>query len=156
MASRFPWITVSTLETILSNLLPNKSIAFDAPSTKPLTLRHSPRTLTVIPICEAGPHDDASGPVSLDFPQERREARLGFQRGVILAILRHPILLVEAVRSWFAMRRRGGFGPAGPYLGWRRATAYGDSLTTMSAHDVVNYLSWRREMRSIRKWEREA
>jgi hypothetical protein len=81
---------------------------------------------------------------------------LGFQRGVILAILRHPILLLEAVRSWFALRRSGGIGVAGPYLSWRRMTAYGDHTATMSAQDVVEYLSWRREMRTIRKWGRGA
>lgn len=81
---------------------------------------------------------------------------MGFERGAILAILRRPVLLLEAVRSWLAMRRTGGLGMSGVYLSWRRATAYGDDTTTMSAHDVVNYLTWRREMRSIRKWERLA
>lgn len=81
---------------------------------------------------------------------------MGFERGAILALLRHPVLVVEAVRSWFAMRRRGGFGVTGPYLAWRRVTAYGDHLTTFGAQDVVNYLTWRREMRTIRKWEGEA
>lgn len=81
---------------------------------------------------------------------------MGFERGAILALLRHPVLLVEAVRSWAGMRRNGGLGLAGSYLSWRRATAYGDSSTTMSAPDVVNYLAWRREVRTIRKWERMA
>jgi hypothetical protein len=78
---------------------------------------------------------------------------MGFERGVILALVRHPVLLLEAVRALLAMRRSGGVRVAGPYLAWRRATAYGDLLTTMSARDVVNYLAWRREMRSIRRWE---
>lgn len=81
---------------------------------------------------------------------------MGFQRGTVLAILRHPILLLEAVRAWFAMRRAGGVGMAGPYLSWRTVTAYGDHLTTVSAHDLLRYLEWRREMRAIRKGEREA
>jgi hypothetical protein len=81
---------------------------------------------------------------------------MGFERGAIPALLRHPALFLEAVRMWFAMRRSGGIGPAGPYLAWRRVTTYGDHLTTFSAQDVVNYLTWRREMRTIRKWEREA
>lgn len=81
---------------------------------------------------------------------------MGFNRGAILAILRHPFLLPEAVRSWLALRRNGGFWPAGAYLSWRRATAYGDQTTPMSGHDVVSYLSWRREMRSIRRWKRPA
>lgn len=81
---------------------------------------------------------------------------MGFERGAIPAFLRHPALLLEAVRTWFAMRRSRGIGPAGPYLAWRRLTAYGDNLTTFGAQDVVNYLTWRREMRTIRKWERGA
>lgn len=79
---------------------------------------------------------------------------MGFERGAILALLRQPVLVVEAVRTWFALRRPGGIGVAGPYLAWRRMTAYGDRLTTVCAEDVVNYLEWRREMRTIRKWER--
>jgi hypothetical protein len=81
---------------------------------------------------------------------------LGFERGVIRALVVRPLLFWEAIRTWFAMRRRGGLAAAGPYLSWRRVTAYGDPLTTMSAHDLLDYLSWRREMRRIRKWEREA
>lgn len=79
---------------------------------------------------------------------------MGFERGAILALLHHPVLMVEAVRTWFALRRLGGIGVAGPYLAWRRLTAYGDRFATVRAQDVVNYLVWRREMRSIRKWER--
>lgn len=85
-----------------------------------------------------------------------REARVGFERGVVLALLRRPSLLIEALRARASLRRSGGLAVAEGYLSWRRATAYGDSLTTMSADDVVNYLSWRREMRTIRKWERMA
>jgi hypothetical protein len=81
---------------------------------------------------------------------------LGFDRGAIRALVLRPHLLWEAVRTWFALRQRGGLVVSGPYLSWRRATAYGDPLTTMSAHDLLDYLSWRREMRRIRKWEREA
>lgn len=81
---------------------------------------------------------------------------MGFERGVILVLLKHPALLLEAVRSWLAMRRSGGLGVAGSYIAWRRATAYGDPTATMGARDVVNYLAWRREMRTIRKWERVA
>lgn len=80
---------------------------------------------------------------------------MGFQRGAILALLRHPLLLLEAVRTSLAMRRQGGFGLAGSYLTWRHMTAYGDISTTASAQDVLAYMSWRREMRAIRKWERE-
>lgn len=81
---------------------------------------------------------------------------MGFERDAILALIRRPLLLFEAVRTSFAMRRKGGFGPAGSYLSWRNVTAYGDEITTVGAQDLLNYLSWRREMRAIRKWEREA
>jgi hypothetical protein len=78
---------------------------------------------------------------------------MGFERGALVALIRRPVLGLEAIRTWVAMRRRGGIGPARTYLAWRRLTAYGDHLTTFSAQDVVNYLSWRREIRAIRKWE---
>lgn len=81
---------------------------------------------------------------------------MGFGRDAIFALLRRPVLLVEALRTSLAMRRKGGFGPARPYLSWRSVTAYGDDMTTVGAQDLLNYLSWRREMRAIRKWEREA
>lgn len=81
---------------------------------------------------------------------------MGFGRDAILALVRRPLLLFEAMRTSLAMRRKGGFGLAGPYLTWRRVTAYGDDVTTASAHDMLDYLSWRREMRAIRRWEREA
>jgi hypothetical protein len=80
---------------------------------------------------------------------------MGFERGAILRLLLHPVLLGEAVRSWLAMRRRGGWGVASPYMSWRTLTAYGDYATTVSAQDLLSFLAWRREMRSIRKWGRE-
>jgi hypothetical protein len=81
---------------------------------------------------------------------------MGFERGVIVVLMRRPILLVEAVRAWFAMRRRGRVLPSSAYLSWRRATAYGDPMATASAHDLVYYLEWRRQMRVMSKWERVA
>ncbi len=81
---------------------------------------------------------------------------MGFERGAFLVVLGHPRLWFEAVRTWFALRRQTGFGASQVYLDWRRFTAYGDRLTTMSAQDVLYYLQWRREMRTIRKWGRVA
>lgn len=81
---------------------------------------------------------------------------MGFERGAITTLMLRPLLSWEAVRSWFAMRRKGGLRISSAYLAWRRATAYGDTTTTMSAQDLLDYLSWRREMRRIRKWVREA
>lgn len=78
---------------------------------------------------------------------------MGFERGAFLRLLRHPGLLIEAVRVWFAMSSRGRLGPSAAYLRWRAFTAYGEHLATTSAQDLLDYLSWRREMRVIRKWE---
>jgi hypothetical protein len=95
-----------------------------------------------------------STPCQVQFGLQRQETSLGFERGAILALLRHPVLLLEAVRTRLALRRIGGLGIAQSYLAWRGFTAYGDQATTMSAHDLLYYLSWRREMRTIRKWVR--
>ncbi len=81
---------------------------------------------------------------------------MGFERGAITTLMLRPLLSWEAVRSWFALRRKGGYTISSAYLAWRRATAYGDESTTMSAQDLADYLSWRREVRRIRKWVREA
>ena len=79
---------------------------------------------------------------------------MGFERGAILALVRRPTLLLEAIRTWFAMQRRGGLTPAAPYLEWRLSTAYGESSATASAQDLVKYLVWRRAMRAMSKGER--
>ena len=76
---------------------------------------------------------------------------MGFERGAMTTLLRHPSLLVEAVRTWFALSRRRGIGPDPVYLQWRATTAYGDRGATASEHDLLYYLSWRRQMRAIRK-----
>ena len=85
---------------------------------------------------------------------------MGFERGVFWdvfrAILRRPTLLLEVVRVRFAMRERGRLRLSDHYLRWRSYTAYGDRMATPSANDLVYYLEWRREMRSIRKRERVA
>ncbi len=78
---------------------------------------------------------------------------MGFERGAFLRLLAHPGLLIEAVRVWFATSPPGRLGPSTSYLRWRAFTAYGDHLATASAQDLLDYLSWRREMRVIRKWE---
>lgn len=79
---------------------------------------------------------------------------MGFERGAIVALARRPSLIVEAMRAWFAMRRRGSLRPSSAYLQWRAFTAYSDRLATASADDLVYYLSWRRETRIMRKWGR--
>lgn len=81
---------------------------------------------------------------------------MSFDRGLVLSLLRRPTLLLEALRAGLAMRSKGGVAPAQAYIRWRLVTAYGDEMTTASAHDLLSYLQWRREMRTIRKWERVA
>jgi hypothetical protein len=75
---------------------------------------------------------------------------MGFERGAITALFRRPLLLLEALRTWLAMRRVGGMGLSMAYLGWRALTAYGYYSTTLSAQDLLEYLYWRRGMRAIR------
>ena len=77
---------------------------------------------------------------------------MGFEPGVVSALLRRPPLLLEALRTWWAMRRVGGIGVSGSYLAWRSLTAYGETSTTVSAQDLLHYLDWRRGMRSVRNW----
>lgn len=81
---------------------------------------------------------------------------MGFERGAMTALIRRPPLLLEALRTWWAMRRVGGVGAAGSYLAWRSLTAYGDISTTTSAQDLLRYLHWRKGMRSVRNGEWEA
>lgn len=76
---------------------------------------------------------------------------MGFERGVMSALIRRPPLLLEALRTWWAMRRVGGIGLAGSYLAWRSLTAYGDKSATVSAQDLLHYLHWRRGMRLLGK-----
>jgi hypothetical protein len=78
---------------------------------------------------------------------------MGFGSGAIRALVSRPLLALEAMRAWVAMRRRGRPVPSRIYLRWRAVTAYGDEETTLSAHDLLEYLRWRREMRIIRKGE---
>ena len=60
-----------------------------------------------------------------------------------------PILLWEAIRAAFAMRRRHSAFPSDAYLDWRMHTAYGHALTEPRPEDLASYLSWRRRMRAI-------
>lgn len=81
---------------------------------------------------------------------------MGFGSGAIRALVGRPLLAVEGLRSWVAMRGRRRLAPSPSYLHWRTVTAYGEDLATVSAHDLLEYLRWRRGMRSIRRGERWA
>lgn len=79
---------------------------------------------------------------------------MGFERGVLAALAARPVLALEALRTMFAMRGKGGIAPSAEYLRWRTSTAYGDQKVTISERDLLHYLNWRRQMRGIRKGER--
>lgn len=65
------------------------------------------------------------------------------------ALLRRPFLLVESVRLFFAVRRRGLPFPSRSYLRWRAYTAYGDQNAGFAGEDVVDFLEWRRRHRRL-------
>lgn len=66
-------------------------------------------------------------------------------------LFRRPFLLIEAMRSLLATRQRGLLRPADAYLAWRSYTAYGDHDATFRTHDVIQFLAWRRRLRSVQK-----
>lgn len=65
-------------------------------------------------------------------------------------LFRRPLLLVEAARTYFAIRRRGRPTPSRAYLRWRSFTAYGDHGAAFESEDVIDFLEWRRRHRRAR------
>ena len=68
------------------------------------------------------------------------------------ALLRRPMLFWEALHTFWTMRRHGRPYRSQAYLSWRLQTAYGDASVSMTPHDLVDYLEWRKQMRRIREW----
>lgn len=66
---------------------------------------------------------------------------------VLGELFRRPFLLVEAVRSYFALRRLRRLTPASAYLAWRSYTAYGDHDAVFQTDDLIQFLAWRRRLR---------
>ena len=64
-------------------------------------------------------------------------------------IIIRPSLWGEAVRTLWAIRRRGTMVPNRAYLAWRRETAYGARDAAETAEDLRAYLSWRRRQRRL-------
>lgn len=64
-------------------------------------------------------------------------------------LTRRPIMAIEAVRAFFAMRRHGRLTPSRSYLDWRAFTAYGDHKAAYESEDLFHYLAWRRQMRHL-------
>ena len=72
--------------------------------------------------------------------------------GHLATLVRHPVLLWEAIRAFFAVRRSGALVPSMAYLEWRMHTAYGDA-SAAPTRDLLHYLAWRRNLRSLsRRW----
>lgn len=69
-------------------------------------------------------------------------------------LFRRPRLLVEATRTYFAMRRRGRPTPSRAYLRWRSFTAYGEHAAAFESEDVIDFLEWRRRHRRGRARKR--
>ncbi len=69
-------------------------------------------------------------------------------------LVRRPMLLLEAIRAFFAVRRRGRPTPSRSYLRWRSYTAYGDHEASFQSEDVIDFLEWRRRNRRTRARER--
>jgi len=73
---------------------------------------------------------------------------LGFV-GVVLTLIRRPVLLWEAMRAGVAMRTRRGILPSSTYIDWRIHTAYGFKNPETQREDLESYLLWRRRMRGL-------
>jgi hypothetical protein len=72
---------------------------------------------------------------------------------IVATVARHPSLWPVAVRQWrrtvpSGWWRRAPFlpVPARDYLRFRLLTQYGDTETSASPADVVNYLAWCRDV----------
>ena len=66
---------------------------------------------------------------------------------VLGELSRRPFLLIEAVRGYFATRRRRRLIPGNAYLSWRSYTAYGDPDAVFQKDDLIDFLAWRRRLR---------
>ena len=73
---------------------------------------------------------------------------------MIRTLLRHPVLLIEAVRAAAATAPPGWWRrfpfvpkPEPAYMRWRLQTAYGTSETQVTPRDLLAYLEWRRRTR---------
>lgn len=62
-------------------------------------------------------------------------------------LFRRPFLLIEAMRVFFATRRRRRATPGRAYLAWRSYTAYGDHDASLRTDDMIEFLAWRRRLR---------
>jgi hypothetical protein len=69
--------------------------------------------------------------------------------GMLLTLVRRPVLLWEAIRAGAAMRARRSMFPSSTYIDWRVHTAYGVDNPETQRQDLESYLLWRRRMRGL-------
>ena len=74
---------------------------------------------------------------------------------MVRAVVKHPGLWAEAIRTWLALSRPGWWRrfpflprPDPGYLQWRVATAYGVPDAAMRPEDLVGFLRWRKLVRA--------
>lgn len=65
-------------------------------------------------------------------------------------VLRRPFLILEAIRLFFATRKRTRLVPSSSYLDWRSHTAFG-AVTATPADEFLDFVRWRGQMRRLRK-----
>jgi hypothetical protein len=78
---------------------------------------------------------------------------------LFLAVMRHPDLWVEGLRTLWAVApigwwRRPPFVPAPDpvYADWRLMTAHGESSSPLRPDELIHYLEWRkRQHRLLRR-----
>ncbi len=68
-----------------------------------------------------------------------------------LAVVRHPDLWAVAVRQASRLRAPGRVGPAPEYLAFRLVTQYGASDHRPDPDDVLGYLRWCRQWKSLER-----
>ena len=78
-------------------------------------------------------------------------------RRALGAVAQHPGLWFEAIRALVALSPEGWWRtpPFVPridptYAAWRVATAYGSETAEVSGDDLIGYLEWRKQQRSLR------
>lgn len=71
--------------------------------------------------------------------------------GTGLAVVRHPELWATALRQAARLRAPGRLGPAPEYLAFRLVTQYGAGDHRPAADDVIGYLRWCRQWKTLER-----
>jgi hypothetical protein len=75
--------------------------------------------------------------------------RMPVSARVVWAVAARPQLWVTALRQARALAVPGSLTPSADYLAFRLATQYGDPRHEAEAEDVLSYLRWVRQWRSL-------